>query len=104
MMTGEHGDFGAGFEPSLDRIPAGYSEGDFDGRRWKATVKRSADGRRVWLFAEEMAGGDIVSFNFYRLSQQKTALKPCEMSTSKVMAFVLGYQPDEAFLSVRADD
>jgi hypothetical protein len=94
MMAGDEGDGGGPFEQSLKRIPSGYSEGRFDGSRWKATLKRSTDGRRVWMFAEEMAGGDIVSFNFYRLSPQKTALKPCEMSMSKVVDFVLGYQPD----------
>ena len=82
------------FEQALDALPEGYSTGTFEDRRWKATIKRSGDGRRVWLFAEDLAGDDIVSFNFYRLAADRVALKPCEMSTAKVTSFVHGYRPD----------
>ncbi|WP_445945055.1 hypothetical protein [Rhizobium sp. CB3060] len=37
--------------------------------------------------------GDIVSFNIYRLSG-RLMLKPCEMSSSKVIDFLLGFRPD----------
>jgi hypothetical protein len=80
------------FLQALAAIPAGYSQGDFDGRRWGATVQRSPDEKRLWLFAEELAGGDIVSFNLYGLGNGRHALKPCEMSSQKVVAFVLGYR------------
>jgi len=54
-------------------------------------VKRSTDLKRISLFAEDLSGTDIVSFNFYRLSEGD-ALRPCEMSSEKVMAFVAGYR------------
>ncbi|MBB3461537.1 hypothetical protein [Rhizobium sp. BK377] len=85
----------APFTRALALIPEGYGEGSFEGRRWGATVKRSADGKRIWLYAEDLAGTDIVSFNFYLLQASGGTLKPCEMSSGKVIAFVLGYQPDK---------
>lgn len=76
---------------ALAELPDGYVQGQFDRRLWGATIKRSADGKRVWLFAEELAGTEIVSFNLYRLKSGAGILKPCEMSSEKVIAFVLGF-------------
>lgn len=81
------------FEHALAKLSDGYSEGRFQGRPWGVTVKRSADGKRVWLYGEEFGGTDIVSFNLYVLSGASLALKPCEMSSSKVIDFVLGFMP-----------
>jgi hypothetical protein len=83
------------FELVLARLSDGYAEGDFDGRRWGATVRRSEDGRRLWLFAEELGGTDTVSFNRYLLDGCRSALKPCEMSSDKVTAFVLRFRPSD---------
>ncbi len=82
------------FERALEHFADGYSEGVFDGSRWGVTVRRSPDQKRIWLYAEDLAGTDIVSFNLYRLASSGTALKPCEMSSDKVVAFVLGYLSD----------
>jgi len=81
------------FERALAQMPDGYTEGCFRGRLWGATVKRSADGKRLWLYGEELGATDIVSFNLYFLSDEKTVLKPCEMSSTKVLDFVLGFSP-----------
>ena len=81
-------------ETALAAIPLGYSEGSYAGQRYGATLQRSEDGRRISLFARQLGGTDIVSFNLYRLSSGKAALKPCEMSSEKVVAFVLGYVAD----------
>ncbi len=58
------------------------------------TVRKSCDGKRTSLFARAFAGGDVVSFNLYRLRSGKDSLRPCEVSAKKVVAFVLGYFPD----------
>jgi hypothetical protein len=79
------------FETSLAAIPTGYSEGRYEGQLYGAILQRSEDGKRVSLFARQLAGNDIVSFNFYHLNSGEVALKPCEMSREKVEAFVLGY-------------
>ncbi|WP_244598772.1 hypothetical protein [Rhizobium tubonense] len=63
------------------RSVSGRVEGDFHGRKWGSTIKRSDDGRRIWLYAEELAGVDVISFNLYTLSEKKSVLKPCEMSS-----------------------
>jgi hypothetical protein len=82
------------FENALDKLPAGYSKGDYAGRRYGVTLHRSRDGRRVSLFARQLAGHDIVSFNLYKLSSGISTLKPCEMPSKKVVAFVKGYVPE----------
>jgi hypothetical protein len=85
----EHTEFNAAFE----KLPEGYSEGSYEDRRFSLIVHRSKDGRRNSLFARELAGTDIVSFNLYRVTSGKTSLKPCEMSVEKVVAFVIGVRP-----------
>lgn len=86
----EHAEFDAAFE----KLPEGYSEGTYEGRRFSLIVRRSKDGRRSSLFAKELAGTDIVSFNLYRIASGRTLLKPCEMSAEKVVAFVLDIRLD----------
>lgn len=84
------------FETALSALPLGYSEGHYAGQRYRLTLRRSDDGKRISLFARQANGPDIVSFNLYRLSSGESALKPCEMSCEKVVAFVRGYVPDAA--------
>jgi hypothetical protein len=84
------------FEHALAKLAGGYSEGRFQDRPWGVTVKRSADGKRIWLYGEDLGGTDVVSFNLYVLSGASLALKPCEMSSSKVVDFVLGFRPAQA--------
>ncbi|EJC64470.1 hypothetical protein Rleg5DRAFT_1191 [Rhizobium leguminosarum bv. viciae WSM1455] len=55
-------------------------DGYFGNRSWGVTVKRSEDGKRTWLYGEELGEGDIVSFNLYRLA-------------GPVIEFVLGFEP-----------
>jgi len=80
------------FEAALAGLSDGYVEGNFGGRVWGVTVKRSEDGERIWLYGE-LGGTDIVSFNLYRLAGSGPMLKPCEMSSAKVIEFVLGFEP-----------
>lgn len=84
----------AEFNAAFERLAEGYSEGVYDGRRFSLIVRRSEDGRRNSLFATDLAGNDIVSFNLYRVASGKTSLKPCEMSSEKVVGFVLNFRPD----------
>ncbi|WP_421937331.1 hypothetical protein [Phenylobacterium sp.] len=84
----------AAFNVAFAKLAEGYSEGAYEGRRFGLTVRRSSDGRRNSLFARELGGTDIVSFNLYRVPSDKSLLKPCEMSAEKVLAFVLNFRPD----------
>ncbi|MBY3098530.1 hypothetical protein HFO69_12545 [Rhizobium laguerreae] len=83
----------ATFEHALAKLPDGYVDGYFGNRSWGVTVKRSEDGKRTWVYGEELSGTDIVSFNLYRLAGPGPTLKPCEMSSAKVIEFVLGFEP-----------
>jgi hypothetical protein len=83
-------------ETALAALPLGYSEGCYGGQRYGVTLRRSHDGKRISLFARQLAGSDIISFNRYRLSSGEAVLKPCEMPLHKVVSFVLGYVRDHA--------
>lgn len=82
------------FESLVAAIPSGYGEGVYEGRRYGVTVHRSRDEKRTNLFARALTGGDVISFNLYRLRSGEDVLRPCEMPAEKVVAFVLGYVPD----------
>lgn len=84
----------AEFDAAFGKLTEGYSEGAYKGRRFGLIVRRSEDGRRSSLFARELAGNDIISFNLYRVTSGRTSLKPCEMSSEKVVAFVLDFRAD----------
>jgi hypothetical protein len=81
------------FESALAAIPSGYGEGVYEGLRYGVTVRKACDGKRTSLFARALAGGDVVSFNLYRLRSGEDSLRPCEMPAEKVVAFDLGYTP-----------
>jgi hypothetical protein len=82
------------FESAFAAIPSGYGEGVYEGLRYGVTVRQSRDGKRISLFGRALPGGDVVSFNLYRLKSGEDSLRPCEMPAEKVVAFVLGYAPD----------
>lgn len=87
-MTNDH------FWAAWAALPKGYTEGRYDGRRYGATLRVSSDGRRRWLYAEELGGTDFVSANVFVLSGGRPVVKPCEMAEEKVVAFVVGFRPD----------
>jgi peptide-methionine (S)-S-oxide reductase len=76
------------FRDALDRIPEGYSEGLFHGRRYGLQKTLHAKGKGLKLFARDLGGTDFVSLNLYRLASGDL-LKPCEMPEAKVRDFVL---------------
>ncbi len=72
-----------------DALPLGSFEGFCEGLRYGVTRTESPDGKRGWLYAEELGGADHISLNLYRL-ESGVRLKPCEMPEQKVIDFVLG--------------
>ncbi|MBY5410889.1 hypothetical protein HFO98_20970 [Rhizobium leguminosarum] len=86
----------AAFDDALAKFPDGYIDGYFGSRSWGVTVERSEDGKRAWLYGEELGGTDIVSFNRLSMAGPGSMLKPCEMSSAKVIEFVLGFEPSTA--------
>ncbi|MCY1127725.1 hypothetical protein OU426_12750 [Frigidibacter sp. RF13] len=81
------------FREALGRIPDGYSEGLYEGRRWRVEKTRHSGGRSLKFYARELGGSDFVSLNLYHLAGGDL-LKPCEMPEAKVRAFILGFKPD----------
>jgi hypothetical protein len=77
------------FRAALDAVPEGYSEGVFQGRRYRIEKTLLAGGRSVKLVAWELGGADYISLNVYALAAGD-ALRPCEMPEAKVRAFVAG--------------
>lgn len=82
-----------GFSTALRAIPQGTSTGHLNNRRYTATRSDFNAGKSVKLVAEAMDGTDYISLNFYDL-RSGAQLAPCEMPHDKVVAFVLGYQPE----------
>jgi hypothetical protein len=78
------------FESALAAIPSGYGEGMYEGLPYGVTVRKSRDGKRTSLVPRALAGGEVVSFNLYRLRSGEDSLRPCEMPAAKVVAFVIG--------------
>jgi hypothetical protein len=78
-------------------MPGGHGEGVYEGLRYGVTVRKLGDRKRTSLFARALAGGDVVSFNLYRLRSGEVSLCPCEMPAEKVVAFVLGYPAQNSF-------
>lgn len=73
----------------IDRLPEGYSEGIYQGRKYGISKTTFNQGKSSKVFAEELGGNDFISLNFYQTSK-KDLLKPCEMPTSKVLEFLTG--------------
>jgi hypothetical protein len=74
-------------EDLLARVPEGWSEASYDGRRYGVTKTLRAGGRSVSVYAEELGGTDVVSANLY-LADAGEAFRPCEMPAAKVLDFL----------------
>lgn len=74
----------------IQRIPVGYSEVVYFGRRYSLTREDLAGGKSIKVFARELGGPDFISFNYY-LTTDKIYLKPCEMPEIKVLDFLRNF-------------
>ena len=71
----------------VERVPVGWSEATYRGRRWGVRRTDHAGGRTVAIQAEELGGSGWVSTNVLRLSSGPV-LKPCEMPAADVPDFL----------------
>ena len=78
------------FIAAFDALPIGGYGGTFEGKRYRITKQQMANGRSQKLEAEELGGPDYISLNLFRLASGQVLLKPCEMSETKVVEFVMG--------------
>jgi hypothetical protein len=70
----------------FERVPVGWTEVAFKGRRYGLTRTLAADGRAQAVYAEELGGRDVISANLYLTGQPQ--LRPCEMPAEKVLRFL----------------
>ena len=70
----------------IDRIPEGYTEGWYEGRRYGLSRRDFNGGKSTKVYARELGGTDFVSFNHYPTARDP--LKPCEMPVAKVLHFL----------------
>ena len=83
------------FAQALDDLPIGTVTGHSNTLRYIVTKSVFNAGKSTKLVAEQLGGNDYISLNFYTL-RSGARLYPCEMSHSKVIAFVLGFRQDHA--------
>lgn len=74
----------------IHALPIGYSQVWYDNKRYGVSRTDLNNHQNVKVYAEELGGDDIVSFNFYP-SIKTNSLKPCEMSKEKVILFLKNY-------------
>jgi hypothetical protein len=76
----------------FNRVPIGWSEVSYAGRRYGVTRSATADGHALAVYAEELGGQDVVSANLY-LTADSQHLRPCEMTAEKVVDFLASLEP-----------
>jgi hypothetical protein len=75
----------------FDRVPVGWSEVLYAGRRYGLTRTIAAEGRAMTVYAEELGGRDVVSANLY-LTAGGAQLRACEMPDAKVVDFLTRFE------------
>ncbi|WP_082533789.1 hypothetical protein [Marmoricola sp. Leaf446] len=75
----------------LARVPEGWSEASYAGRRWSVTRTTRTGGRSASVWAEALDGSAVVSTNAYALGDG-WVLKPCEMPLAVVVDFLEGVE------------
>ena len=75
----------------IKAIPLGYSTVLCYGKKYALSRSDFNKGRSIKVYAEELGGKDLISFNFY-ISEKGEKLNPCEMPAEKVMNFLNNYQ------------
>ena len=80
------------FSLALSILENGYHIGYFDDKRYGVTITRPVNEKIFKLYAEELGGSGIVSFNIFSTKDNGAILKPCEMSSQKVIDFVVDFK------------
>jgi hypothetical protein len=77
------------FHRRITALGEGAYDVTFKERRFLLRKETLLGGRLIKLYARELGGNDLISLNYYP-SLQGGLIKPCEMSETKVVTFVLG--------------
>ena len=71
----------------INAIPTGYSLAYFQKKKYGLSKTIFNHGYSIKIYAEELAGNDYISLNFY-ITRHREHLKPCEMPVQKVIKFL----------------
>jgi hypothetical protein len=77
------------FHRRITALDEGAYDVTFKESRYLLRKETLLGGRLIKLYARELGGNDLISLNYYP-SLQGGLIKPCEMSETKVVTFVLG--------------
>lgn len=72
---------------NLNELPNGYSPGMYSDKKYGLTKAIFNNGKSFKIFGEELGGTDFISLN-YDFTKDKDLIKPCEMTTKKVVHFI----------------
>ena len=75
----------------IQNIPIGYSEVNYEGRKYGITKSEFNQGKSYKVYAEELGGNDFISLNYY-ITSKGERLKPCEMPEQKVIHFLNNFK------------
>ena len=71
----------------LSKIPKGYSEVEYQDKKYGLSRTYFNNGKSTKVYAEELGGNNYISFNYYH-TQKGGLLKTCEMPEEKVQMFL----------------
>ena len=77
--------------PILNNIKEGYSDGYYNSKRYGMTKATFNNGKSIKFYAKELGGNDFISLNYY-ITSTREFLKPCEMTTHKVVHFLQNFK------------
>ena len=71
----------------IDLIAEGYSEGQYNGKKFGILKSVFNNGKSFKVYAKELGGNNFISLNFY-ITKNNHKLKPSEMSDEKIINFL----------------
>lgn len=75
----------------IKNLPLGYSEVEYQQKKYGVTRTDFNDGKSIKVYAKELGGNDFISLNYY-ITSKLESLKPCEMPEQKVIHFLNNYK------------
>ena len=84
-------DHSIGLLERIKALPIGYSEVNYQGKKYGVTRTDFNNGKSYKVYAEELGGNNFISVNYY-ITSTSEKLKPCEMPKQKVIHFLNHYQ------------
>lgn len=71
-------------------LPVGFSEVNYEGKRYGVSRTDFNNGKSIKVYAEELGGKHFISFNYF-FTTRSNLLKPCEMPEQEVIHFLEHY-------------